>query len=222
MLQLVMVRHAESIRNFACDLARDGQPELLQAQLRDAVPESSWPLTPVGAYQSQIVGQWLRHHGLLEADRFVRSPYLRAQQTSESLGARGPWADDERLRERLWGKVVSEYSCSAYLEDIAHSSTFDWRADYEGAEALSDLVPRVCSWLDDQWGAGRVLAVTHGGLLIALQHLLEKDPPVRRLGNGAVVEIHLERDGSAIKGQIRYALPVFGMTDFTPWAMLNG
>jgi broad specificity phosphatase PhoE len=217
-----MVRHAESIRNFACDLAREGDTQWLQAQLRDGAPESSWPLTPVGLYQSRIVGEWLRREGLLEADRFVRSPYLRAQQTSDAMGARALWVDDERLRERLWGKVISEYSCSAYLEDIALSSTFDWRADYEGAEALADLVPRVRSWLDDQWGAGRVLAVTHGGPLIALQHLLERDPPVRKLGNGAVVELLLERDGAAIKGQIRYAVPVFGMTEFTPWAMLNG
>jgi bisphosphoglycerate-dependent phosphoglycerate mutase len=79
MLELVIVRHGESVRNHASDLAHHGDTSLLEYQLRFERDEAAWDMTQRGVDQAKMAGTWIRSNiGTDFSSRFV-SPRLPAK-----------------------------------------------------------------------------------------------------------------------------------------------
>lgn len=97
-LDLVLVRHGESVGNEAIDAAKNGTPA--------APPERQhssrrWLLTDTGRHQAEAAGAWLGHQGLDRYDRHYCSPYVRTMQTAALLGLPdAAWWLEPLLRER--------------------------------------------------------------------------------------------------------------------------
>jgi len=181
MLELFIIRHGMSVRNHYTDLAFEGDTTLLDLHMEEGKDESSWPLWRDGELQARQTGEWLRdHHGHDYAGTYT-SPFLRARQTAELLGIdNAEWAVDERIRERLWGDYGPEtnplYTTQEYMSDIHKCGYPTWRTRLPGGEAVVDLYPGAEAFLREvirDTEAGKVLIVTHGGTMRAMQMVLE-------------------------------------------------
>jgi broad specificity phosphatase PhoE len=232
-VELVFVRHGESVRNLSCDLAREGRPEELERQMVEEQEEAAWPLTPLGHEQAIKAGAWLKANLPGDYQAAYVSPFRRARQTADDLGLGLDWIQDDRLREREWGEYTTpgtpEYTPEQYLADLAVCADLEWKTPYPDAESIMDLVPRVSDFLRDalrRTPSGRIIAVTHGGTIRALQVVLEqlhrgeRLAPDRRLSNCCVVlyriyDIDLER--MEWKGEVRTAHPVLPGVPQTNW-----
>lgn len=218
MLTLVFVRHGESIRNYLTDIAREGHLQLLQEHMRDCPEEASWPLTELGHEQARLAGDFVRTQVGDHFDVAHVSPFTRAKQTAANLGFEASFKEDDRLRERLWGDYdLRDYSPARYIEDLHHCSEPTWSTGLPNGESISDLEPEAASYLDDLPAEGRVIAVTHGGTLGAIQRVLEANPPHRPLGNCGVLHYEIVRSNRAWRGRGRFACPAFGDKEFGDW-----
>ncbi|WP_084179031.1 histidine phosphatase family protein [Fimbriimonas ginsengisoli] len=237
-VEIVLVRHGESVRNLSCDMAREGDPTELVRQMREEQEESSWPLTELGRKQAALAGEWLRKNIEGGYDASYVSPFLRTRETAEGLGLEGlKWEIDDRLREREWGEYSTEgykpYTSQQYLTDLALCANLDWKTEYPGAESILDMVPRVEAFLTDamlKTPQGRIIAVTHGGTIRAIQTVLEhltrgeRLPPDRRLSNCCVVMYRLSDIDLAHTewiGEVRTAHPALPDAPETPWEPLG-
>lgn len=75
-LDLVLVRHGESVGNVAIHEAKSRRS---MASSDEQHPPRRWVLTPTGRAQAEAAGAWLRGHGL-DIDHYDRcycSPYVR-------------------------------------------------------------------------------------------------------------------------------------------------
>ena len=103
-IDLLLVRHGESMGNVAAAAAFASGAEVIEVGQRDA----DVPLSPTGVTQAQAFGGWLRDLAPEVAPQSVWcSPYLRAHQTAtialETSGRQLPIRIDERLRDRELG-----------------------------------------------------------------------------------------------------------------------
>lgn len=187
MLELLIVRHGMSVRNHYTDLAFEGDTTLLDLHLEEGKDEVTWPLWMDGEEQARSTGEWLRKtHGNEFAGTYT-SPFLRAHQTAELLGIEGAdWVLDERIRERFWGEYGPEtdppYTTQEYMADIHRCGQPTWRTRLPGGEAVIDLYPPAKAFVEDLIATvptGKVLVVTHGGTMRALQMVIENLPPER-------------------------------------------
>lgn len=229
MIEIVLVRHGESVRNLSCDEARQGNAFELERQMRDEQDECPWPLTSLGVQQAELAGRWLREHLDTNFDAGYVSPFVRARQTAEALGLGMSYHVDDRIREREWGEYTTDYSSSQYLSDLAVCADLRWKTAFPGAESVMDLVPRVSAFVQDALRAtpaGRIVAVTHGGTIRALQVVLERlgpDPkacPDRRLSNCCVVMYRLhdvDPERETWHGEVRTAHPALPGQPQTDW-----
>jgi len=184
MLELFIIRHGMSVRNHYTDLAFEGDTTLLDLHMEEGKDEAVWPLWKDGEFQARETGEWLRdHHGHDYVGTYC-SPFMRARQTAELLGIDGAqWQEDERIRERFWGDYGPEtdppYTTLEYMGDIHKCGYPTWRTRLPGGEAVVDLYPPADSFLRDVITttlAGKVLVVTHGGTMRAIQMVLEGIP----------------------------------------------
>src|SRR5258708_4663569 len=130
MLELYVVRHAESVRNHACLLAHKGDFQLLETQLTAEPDEVTWPLTELGHRQAQMAGEWLRAN-VSRIDAGYVSPFVRTLETAADLHLDVRFIEDERLREREWGDYLGHsYRADRYLSDIAMCSMFEWKSQF--------------------------------------------------------------------------------------------
>ncbi len=238
MLELVIVRHGESVRNHASDLAHHGDTSLLEYQLRFEREEATWDLTQRGIDQAKTAGAWIRDHiGTDFSPRFV-SPFKRTLQTAACLDLpHGKWTIDQRLRERDWGDYqapgVPPYTVSQYLADLTNCTAVDWKRPFPGSESISDMIARCSSFADDLFRRsreGRVILVTHGGTMKALQLVIERVHPnqadqlvERHLVNCSVLHYQLTIDGDKDReweGIVRFASPTLldAASDWQPLA----
>ena len=95
------------------------------------------------------------------AQRILRAPELRAQQTSQALGLSAELDSD--LRDCDYG-AWSGFS----LSDVASRNPEEvalWLSDPgaapHGGESIADLISRVGLWLEKQRDGGHTLAITH-------------------------------------------------------------
>ena len=184
---LVIVRHAESVRNqikkdtiyFADDAAR---------RVVRGTPDHLIELTEAGHEQARQSGQAIREqHGVF--DCVYTSGYTRTEETA--TGLLSAYTDAERkdtdvrmnlfIRERDPGYTYDMTEAEA----IAH---FPWIEEYwqtfgwffsrpPGGESLADVVTRVDTFLTSLYreqAGKRVLLVTHGGTIRCLRFVLER------------------------------------------------
>jgi broad specificity phosphatase PhoE len=227
MIDLVLCRHGESIRNYASRLAHQGDFTVLREQLAEDAYEPGWPLTSRGWEQAAATGEWLRKEFPEGFDFGYVSPYNRALQTAKGLRIELEFTEDWRLRERHWGEVSTEdsYTAERYLADLGHCLEPTWKTNLRGAESLRDLIPQVRKFVQDRlFGLvrGTVLIVGHGGTLKAMQMVLSGgDNPIgeSHLANASVMHYRIERlepSGKAA-GEVQQSCPWMPGSTETPW-----
>lgn len=240
MLELVIVRHGESVRNHASDLAHHGDTSLLEYQLRFERNESSWDLTQRGIDQAKIAGTWIRENIGSQFDHQYVSPFKRTRQTAASLDlASTDWIIDERLRERDWGDYGAPglpiYTVPQYMQDLSMCTGVLWKRDFPGAESVSDMIPRCQSFCEDLFQSspsGRVILVTHGGTMKSLQLVIERLSidkagllAERHLMNCSVLQYRLtalDQADSCWLGTVRFASPTTPDLVLSEWQPLAG
>jgi broad specificity phosphatase PhoE len=184
---LVIVRHAESIRNqvkkgtvyFADDAAR---------RVLRGTPDHLVELTAAGHEQARQTGHALRERfGVF--DRIYTSGYVRTEQTAEGLLS--AYDDGERARMRIETNFYIRERDPGYTYDMTEAeagAAFPWLEEYwqtfggffsrpPGGESLADLAARVDTFLatlDRERAGQRVLVVAHGGTIRCLRYLLER------------------------------------------------
>jgi broad specificity phosphatase PhoE len=186
---LVVVRHAESIRNqikkdtvyFADDAAR---------RVVRGTPDHQIELTPAGHEQARQTGHAIRERfGVF--DCVYTSGYTRTDQTAQALLEAYP--NDERARTRTERNLFIRERDPGYSYDMTEAeakAAFPWLEEYwqtfggffsrpPGGESLADVASRVDTFLTmlsrDHAGQ-RVLMVIHGGTIRCLRLLLERWP----------------------------------------------
>lgn len=176
---LVLVRHGETTWNRA---------GLIQGNSDEAV------LTELGREQVRAVAARLVHSGV---DVIVSSDLIRATETARIIAdvlAR-PLVLDVALRERSFGVLEGTpvADLAAEVTGIARGVVVDDRVAPEGGESLFDLRRRVGIFVERahvRWPSRRVLVVTHGGVIWALQAHRDAGPLVGRpwtvIGNAEV------------------------------------
>ncbi len=239
MLDLAIVRHGESVRNHASDLAHHGDTTLLEYQIRFETDESAWDLTQRGIEQARVAGLWIRENISPHFDGRYVSPFKRSRQTAANLGIRKDhWILDERLRERDWGTYwtpgLPTYTVTQYLQDLSMCGGFTWKGEFPGAESVLDMIPRCHAFLEDLWTehpSGKVILVTHGGTMKTLQLILEhltaetaSRLTERHLTNCSVLHYQLEVTGQSTPwtGRVRFSSPILPNGPVSDWQPLAG
>ena len=219
MLELIVVRHGESIRNYASKIAHQGDLTLLDTQLKEDDYEPGWSLTELGQEQAEKTGKWIEEVWGSQPDIVFASPYRRTLQTARCLNLKPIALQDWRLRERRWGDytaVGEPYTAEQYLEDLRHAGEPNWRPPFPGAEAVQDLIPQVREFVVDNLtnlDGKKVVLVTHGGAMKALQSVIEgsvDDPTQTSVPNSSALRFRLNSLDDEGKGN--------GDVDLeTPW-----
>jgi broad specificity phosphatase PhoE len=165
-----------------------------------------------------MAGEWLRENLTTEPILFS-SPFTRAVQTAEILGLGVEIHLDDRLREREWGDYpLDQYGADRYMADLARCHIPDWKSEFPGSESIEDLVPSSRDFYRDstETAGGRpVVAVTHGGRILALEIAVEGEITNRRLANCCILHYRIGSEGGAVR--ILYpAQPHLQPTDWTP------
>ncbi|MHB8635191.1 MAG: phosphoglycerate mutase family protein [Fimbriimonadaceae bacterium] len=227
MLDIIIVRHGESVRNHATLLAHQGDLEPLRAQLAEDSYEPGWPLTDQGKAQATATGEWIRaEFGQAPTIGYV-SPYFRTIQTAKRLGLAIQFEQDWRLRERHWGdytQATPPYTVEQYLADLGHCGEPNWRSGLPGGESVLDLLPNVRTFVQDRlFGLveAHIVIVTHGGTMRALQALLSGGAEIRPASTPNCSLLHLcldtiHSDGTA-SGELKQECPWLPNTPHLEW-----
>jgi len=200
---LVIVRHAESLRNqvkkdsvyFADDAAR---------RVVRGTPDHLIEITSDGFEQAAQTGHALRERfGVF--DYVYTSGYTRTEQTAQGLLS--AYTDEERARTRQRMNLFIRERDPGYTYDMTEAEAggaFPWLAEYwqtfgsffsrpPGGESLADVTSRVHTFLNtlfrDRVGQ-KVLVVTHGGTIRCFRFALERwgyQQASQRLGDQAPV-----------------------------------
>jgi len=184
---LVLVRHAESERNFAKKGSVYFADEEARATVK-GIPDHKIPLTPEGRKQSRRVGKHLKQ-GFGIFDYVYHSGYFRAEQTVEGLLA--AYSPAERKRARVSPHLFIRERDPGFTYDMTQAEAeraFPWLKTYwktfggffakpPGGESLAQVAERVYLFLNmlfrDRAGK-KILVVTHGGTLRCFRFLLER------------------------------------------------
>lgn len=133
-----------------------------------AFPAAGEPLDALGERQAAALAGAVAAAGWAR-DAVACSPLPRARRTAELLGL-GDAAPDDGLREADFGAWAgrSLADVAAREPDAVHAWMTDPDAAPHGGESLRGLLDRVGAWLGAEAARdGRLLAVTHGGVLKA-------------------------------------------------------
>lgn len=183
------LRHGQSVASH------DG---LLQGHLDS-------PLTDLGEQQAQVLADsWLRDSR--RYDRIVSSPLRRARQTAEILAARlsAPVEMEPAWMERYLGRAQGRSVAS--LLDASPNGPLSppFSPAYEDGEGAWELYLRAAAAVQAlvRQPPGRVLVVSHGGILnAALRAILGLAPspgfPIRfDLGNCGYADVSMQANGA--------------------------
>jgi len=185
-LQLVLIRHAESVRNKV----KKGTTYFADEEARKTVkgiPDNKIPLTDEGVIQAQKTGVYLKKR-FGTPDYFYHSGYLRTIQTLDAI--LGAFSKEEQARINVRMNQFTRERDPGYAYDMTTEeaeAAFPWLHDHwntfggffarpPGGESLSDVSQRVYAFLNtlfrDRAGK-KVWAVIHGGTLRAFRFILE-------------------------------------------------
>jgi broad specificity phosphatase PhoE len=186
--RLILVRHGESEGN------RD----------RTFTQNPDVPLTPRGREQAHAAAAQIAKR--YEAMRLVASPFARARETAEIIGARlGVALEIEpALREQSFG-VFAGQPYTALLNDAAYHDGPRWNWRPPDGESLADVSARVVPALDRiaRAGAGQdVVIVSHGGVMFALcAYVAGSWDGIAVAPNAGIIVI--EHDGGRYRAPVR-------------------
>jgi probable phosphoglycerate mutase len=151
---MLLVRHGQSTWNAAGRWQGRADP----------------PLTALGELQAREAARAL---GVFDA--LVCSPLQRAQRTAELIGDElgiGPVHSHDDLAEREVGPWTGLTFEEIDLTWPGALQRREWPAGFENDEAIADRAVRAVTDLSARHPAAIVLAVTHGGVLHALERSL--------------------------------------------------
>jgi broad specificity phosphatase PhoE len=183
---LVLVRHAESMRNRA----KKGTTYFADEEARKhvkGIPDHRIPLTAEGHRQAALTGVTLRAR-FGAPDYVYHSGYLRTKETVD--GMLGAYDPDERARIRVRQNPFIRERHAGYTYDMTEAeaeAAFPWLRDYwrtfgdffaqpPGGESLVKAIERIYlfnSMLFRDRVGQKVFVVTHGGMIRCFRFLLE-------------------------------------------------
>jgi 2,3-bisphosphoglycerate-dependent phosphoglycerate mutase len=185
--RLVLVRHAESMRNEA----KKGSVYFADDEARRTVrgvPDHLNPLTQRGHKQALQTGQALRERfGCF--DYVYHSGYARTIQTIDGILA--AYTEAERRRMKVRSNIFIRERDPGYAFDMTVAeaeAAFPWLDEYwqtfggffarpPGGKSLADVVDQVYTFLNmlfrDRAGQN-ILVGTHGGTLRCFRYILER------------------------------------------------
>ncbi|HZP92183.1 MAG TPA: histidine phosphatase family protein [Burkholderiales bacterium] len=163
--ELILVRHGETAWNA------EGR---IQGHLDS-------PLNDEGLAQALLLGERL---GQEHFDHFYSSDLGRALQTAQPIADRSGKrpTTDSRLRERNLGAFqgLTGPECEErFPEDYARFHRRDPDHVVPGGESIRQVYARISAWLEElprRHAGGRILAVTHGGVLDAAYRIVHRLP----------------------------------------------
>lgn len=186
-LQLVLVRHAESVRNEIKKDASFFADETARNKVRGMADEEV-PLTETGKAQARITGHVLKQSfGMF--DYVYHSGYKRTIETVDEILKSYTEAERERMHVRMSSFIRERDSGYAYdMTEEEAMKQFPWMKEYwktfggffavpPGGESYAQVTQRIYLFLDtvfrDRKGQ-KVLVVSHAGAIRAFRFLLEQ------------------------------------------------
>lgn len=181
-VELLLVRHGESLGNVARAAAKATGAEVMDTDR----PDAAVPLSELGRAQAAAVGRWLG--GLPAAarpDTVWSSSYARATETvATALSAAQldlPVRADERLRDRELGILDRLTSAGIAARHPEERARWHWEGKFAyrppGGEAWTDVALRVRSVLADidaDCPGARVLVVAHDAVVLLIRYVCER------------------------------------------------
>ncbi|WP_127783587.1 histidine phosphatase family protein [Rhodococcus sp. X156] len=196
-LELLLVRHGESVGNLAQRKAEAAKADRLEVDLRDA----DVALSPLGLEQARAFGRWLREQDPDQRPQGLWvSTYARARETAstalEEAGLQLPTRVDERLRDRELGvldMLTTQGMLARYPEEAERRG---WLGKFyhrpPGGESWADVILRLRTWLADLERTTphqRVLVVAHDMVILGIRYICEQlsEEEVLAIGKGSGV-----------------------------------
>lgn len=184
-VNLIVVRHGESIGNIAKRMSEEGDNSLIE-RLR-GTHTAHWPLTKKGIGQAKKTGLFLNQLILNEKmyfDKMYVSSYARAMQTAGHLDLiRSNWLVDTRISERDWGvldRMTEEERQQKFGEAIKMRTVepFFWAPP--GGEMFRELIIRVRDFIDSLYRADiqNAIVVCHGEVMKAFRIIFLQMTPM--------------------------------------------
>ncbi len=180
--ELVFVRHGESEANVANHADKEGDSSLKSDERFKARHDSDMRLTPRGAEQAQITGEWIKEN-IGEFDRYFYSPYRRTEETMSNLALRPAigWMENDLIRERDWGEFgnMTEEEREAHLPFSKQNKDLNpWYWTPSGGESLATgtrlRFERFLLTMHNEMEKKRVIAVSHGEYMWVARFVLER------------------------------------------------
>jgi len=179
-LEIVLVRHGESIGNVARDQAEAGGLDIVEISQRD----SDVPLSSLGRDQASALGRWLTAAANRPTTVWT-SPYQRARETVElALLAASidlPVRVDERLRDRELGvlDLLTQRGVRNRFPGEVERRRQLGKLYYRppGGESWCDVALRLRALLADmRWNSSteRRLIVTHDAVILLFRYVCEQ------------------------------------------------
>ncbi|MFF2299681.1 histidine phosphatase family protein [Arthrobacter sp. NPDC058127] len=180
-VELMLVRHGESLGNVAASAAGLSGAEVIDVPARDADVD----LSPIGYKQAAALGSSFSRLLLSERPDVVWcSPYARARRTAEIIATAAGWTVpvvvDERLRDRELGvlDMLTARGVELRLPEAARPRRWLGKFYYRppGGESWTDVALRLRSFFSEiaqLSGGQRVLLVGHDALILLFRYLLE-------------------------------------------------
>lgn len=175
--EIVIVRHGLCSGNAAERASNKGDHSLFTKSLRQQ-NSSEWPLLPVGIWQSQKAGQWIRSSISEDFDCYIASDMKRASETAFHFGFRdAKWNTEALLRERSWGGTESisnpeRFELCTRLGISPVENSMEWSPP--GGESMIMVLERMKKFLKDtsqRFSGKKLLLVSHGATIQALRIL---------------------------------------------------
>lgn len=186
-LEIVLVRHAESVRNEVKKDESFFADEFARNKVRGMADEDV-PLTESGKAQARITGHVLKQsYGTF--DYVYHSGYRRTVETVDEMLKN--YTDLEKARMKIRMSTFIRERDAGYAYDMTESEAkenFPWMEEYwktfggffavpPGGESLAQVAQRVYLFMDtlfrDRAGQ-KILVVTHAGAIRSFRFLLEK------------------------------------------------
>lgn len=221
-VELLLVRHGESLGNVARVRAKAEGAPVMDIEQRDA----DVALTDLGRRQSAALGRWL---SALPADRRPEavwsSPYRRTADTAaialDVAGLDLPVRTDERLRDREMGILDRLTGAGIAEQHPDEGDRWRWHGKFyyrpPGGEAWTDVALRVRSVLADldRFEDGRrVLVVCHDAVVYLTRYVCEQlsEPDLVRIAGDVVGNASVTRLVRPA-GAVRWTLDGFDIAD---------